>query len=263
MATLSDRLDSKRCGTFHRVCIPRADWSGRTTGDVRGRATCAIAIAEPDQDRQPHDRRSPFRRATPIALASSRAPASSSRCWAAPGVEQLTSDPGGNTGLFANIGRDQSDVAVHIALGARQVLQGASALGSIGSPSQKRLAFRSKGSIGIAVRRGAASARNPTAPLALADPGLVLVRGPDRPSLLDERKGWIMSVKLTDAQLVMMTAAAQRGDRCLVVPDSMKGAGLSKVSARFIKLGLVREIRAKAGMPVCAATTPAKVTRSN
>src|SRR5208283_4859307 len=35
-----------------------------------------------------------------------------------------------------------------------------------------------------------------------------------------ERKGWIMSVKLTDAQLVMMTAAAQRGDRCLVVPDS-------------------------------------------
>jgi hypothetical protein len=59
-----------------------------------------------------------------------------------------------------------------------------------------------------------------------------------------------MSVKLTDAQLVMMTAAAQRGDRCLVVPDSMKGAGLSKVSARFIKLGLVREIRAKAGMPV-------------
>src|SRR5271165_7556325 len=80
---------------------------------------------------------------------------------------------------------------------------------SVGSPSQKRLAFRSKGSIGIAVRRGAASARDPTAPLALADPGLVLVRGPDRPRLLDERKGWIMSVKLTDAQLVMMTAAAQ------------------------------------------------------
>ena len=59
-----------------------------------------------------------------------------------------------------------------------------------------------------------------------------------------------MSVKLTDAQLVMMTAAAQRGDRCLVVPASIKGAGLSKVSARFTKLGLAREIRAKAGMPV-------------
>ena len=59
-----------------------------------------------------------------------------------------------------------------------------------------------------------------------------------------------MSVKLTDAQLVMMSAAAQRDDRCLAAPDTMKGAALSKVSAKLIKLGLVREIRAKAGMPV-------------
>ena len=59
-----------------------------------------------------------------------------------------------------------------------------------------------------------------------------------------------MSVKLTDAQLVMMSAAAQRDDRCLAAPDTMKGAALSKVSAKLIKLGLVREIRAKGGMPV-------------
>ena len=59
------------------------------------------------------------------------------------------------------------------------------------------------------------SATEPTAPSALADPGLVLVRGPGRPDLQDERKGWIMSVKLTDAQLAMMSAAAQRKDRCL------------------------------------------------
>ena len=58
-----------------------------------------------------------------------------------------------------------------------------------------------------------------------------------------------MSVKLTDAQLVMMSAAAQRNDRCMA-PDTMKGAALTKVSAKLIKLGLVREIRAKAGMPV-------------
>ena len=83
-----------------------------------------------------------------------------------------------------------------------------------------------------------------------ADPGLVLVRGPDRPGLQDERKGWIMSVRLTDAQLVMMTAAAQRKDRCLSAPETMKGAALSKVSAKFMKLGLVREIRAKHGSPV-------------
>jgi hypothetical protein len=59
-----------------------------------------------------------------------------------------------------------------------------------------------------------------------------------------------MSVKLTDAQLVMMSAAAQRDDRCLATPNTMKSAALSKVSAKLIKLGLVREIRAKAGMPV-------------
>jgi hypothetical protein len=76
------------------------------------------------------------------------------------------------------------------------------------------------------------------------------VRGPGSSGLLDERKGWIMSVKLTDVQLVMMSAAGQRDDRCLAAPDTMKGAALSKVSAKLIKLGLVREIRAKAGMPV-------------
>ena len=97
---------------------------------------------------------------------------------------------------------------------------------------------------------GAASARDPTAPSAVADPGLVLVRGPDRPDLQDETKGWIMSVKLTDAQLVMMSAAAQRKDRCLSVPPTIKGAALSKVSAKLAKLGLVREIEAKPGAAI-------------
>ena len=82
----------------------------------------------------------------------------------------------------------------------------------------------------------------PTAPSALADPGLALVRGPDRPDLQDERKGWIMSVKLTDAQLVMMSAAAQRKDRCLSAPATIKGAALIKVSAKLAKLGLARAI---------------------
>jgi len=59
-----------------------------------------------------------------------------------------------------------------------------------------------------------------------------------------------MSVKLTDAQLVMMSAAAQREDHCLTLPATMKGAAVGKVSAKLLKLGLVREIRAKAGIPV-------------
>ena len=37
-----------------------------------------------------------------------------------------------------------------------------------------------------------------------------------------------MSVKLTDLQLVMMSAAAQREDRCLTAPETMKGAVVSK-----------------------------------
>ena len=115
---------------------------------------------------------------------------------------------------------------------------------------QEALAFRSKGSIAVAGRRGARSARDPTAPSALTDPGLVLVRGPDRPDLHDERKGWIMSVKLTDAQLVMMSAAAQRKDRCLSAPSTIKGAALNNVSAKLAKLGLAREIEAEPGAPI-------------
>jgi hypothetical protein len=84
----------------------------------------------------------------------------------------------------------------------------------------------------------------------LTDPGLVLVRGPDRPDLQDERKGWIMSVKLTEAQLVMMSAGAQRKDRCLSAPTTIRGAALIKVSAKLVKLGLVREIEAKPGAPI-------------
>jgi hypothetical protein len=59
-----------------------------------------------------------------------------------------------------------------------------------------------------------------------------------------------MNGKLSDAQLVMLSAAAQREDLCLTAPDKMKGAILAKVSEKLVKLGLVREIRAKAGTPV-------------
>jgi hypothetical protein len=58
-----------------------------------------------------------------------------------------------------------------------------------------------------------------------------------------------MSVKLTDAQLVMMGAALQRKDRCLSAPATIRGA-LSKVTAKLTKLGLVREIEAKPGAPI-------------
>jgi hypothetical protein len=72
-----------------------------------------------------------------------------------------------------------------------------------------------------------------------------------------------MIVKLTDAQLVMLSAAAQREDHCLSAPDKIKGAILAKVSEKLAKLGLVREVRAKQGCPFGVATTPVRVMRSN
>ena len=59
-----------------------------------------------------------------------------------------------------------------------------------------------------------------------------------------------MSVNLTETQLVMMSAAAQRKDRCLSAPARIKGAVLVKVGAKLAKLGLAREIEAKPGAPI-------------
>jgi Protein of unknown function (DUF3489) len=59
-----------------------------------------------------------------------------------------------------------------------------------------------------------------------------------------------MSGKLTDAQVVMMSAAAQRKDLCLSAPATIKGAALSNVGLKLAKLGLAREIGAKPGAPI-------------
>src|ERR1700733_15457566 len=59
-----------------------------------------------------------------------------------------------------------------------------------------------------------------------------------------------MTVKLTDAQIVMMSAAAQRKDRCMSAPATIKGVALSKVGVKLAKLGLAREIGAKPGAPI-------------
>ena len=48
------------------------------------------------------------------------------------------------------------------------------------TPCRKDWLFVRKEAL-VSLADGAASARDPTAPSALADPGLVLVRGPDHP----------------------------------------------------------------------------------
>jgi hypothetical protein len=54
--------------------------------------------------------------------------------------------------------------------------------------------------------------------------------------------------KLTDMQLVILSAASQRKDGCLIAPSTLKGGAAQKLAAKLLKSGLVREIKAKAGM---------------
>lgn len=58
-----------------------------------------------------------------------------------------------------------------------------------------------------------------------------------------------MTIKLSDTQLVLLSAAAQRDDRCLIAPKNLKGGAARKVAAKLVGIGLVREIKAKAGAP--------------
>ena len=55
-----------------------------------------------------------------------------------------------------------------------------------------------------------------------------------------------MSVKLTDTQLILLGAAAQRKDLCLVAPPTLKGATAQKVASKLISAGFVREVEVKA-----------------
>jgi hypothetical protein len=59
-----------------------------------------------------------------------------------------------------------------------------------------------------------------------------------------------MSTKLTDTQLVLLGAAAQRKDLCLVAPPTLKGATARKVASKLISAGFVKEVKAKASDPI-------------
>ena len=61
-----------------------------------------------------------------------------------------------------------------------------------------------------------------------------------------------MSIKLTDTQLVMLSAAAQREDRCIVAPPSLKGAAAQKIATKLVAAGLAKEIKAKPGARLAA-----------
>jgi hypothetical protein len=58
-----------------------------------------------------------------------------------------------------------------------------------------------------------------------------------------------MSIKLTDTQLVLLGAAAQRKDLCLIAPPTLKGATAQKVASKLTSAGFVKEVKAKASDP--------------
>ena len=56
--------------------------------------------------------------------------------------------------------------------------------------------------------------------------------------------------KLTDSQLKVLVAAAERQDGAASVPEKMKITAASKIAQALIERKLMREIRAKPGMPI-------------
>jgi Protein of unknown function (DUF3489) len=56
--------------------------------------------------------------------------------------------------------------------------------------------------------------------------------------------------KLTDTQLVTLSAASQREDRGIVLPSNLKGGVVQKFVAKLTELGFVEEIRARGDLPI-------------
>ena len=65
-----------------------------------------------------------------------------------------------------------------------------------------------------------------------------------------------MSIKFNDTQLVLLSAASQRDDNCLVPPTGPKRGQAQKAIVKLLEAGVVKEIRAKAGAPIWGGVPP-------
>jgi hypothetical protein len=59
----------------------------------------------------------------------------------------------------------------------------------------------------------------------------------------------LTSTKLTDTQLIALSDAAQHQDGAVSLPERIKGMAAQKLATSLMDKGIVREIRAKPGMP--------------
>ena len=57
-------------------------------------------------------------------------------------------------------------------------------------------------------------------------------------------------MKLTDTQLVLLSAASQRDDRALERPSKLTGGAAGKVVAKLLAEGLIEEIQSRGSLPV-------------
>jgi Protein of unknown function (DUF3489) len=59
-----------------------------------------------------------------------------------------------------------------------------------------------------------------------------------------------MSIIFTDTQLMLLSAASQRDDHCLVPPTGPKRGQAQKAIVKLLEAGIVKEIKAKTGAPI-------------
>src|SRR5215210_2139385 len=57
-------------------------------------------------------------------------------------------------------------------------------------------------------------------------------------------------MKLSDTQLIVLSAAAQREDRGIALPPKLLGGAAQKFAAKLLREGLVEEVRARGALPV-------------
>ena len=57
-------------------------------------------------------------------------------------------------------------------------------------------------------------------------------------------------MKLTDTQLVLLSAASQRHDRVLERPSNLVGGAAGKVIDKLLTAGLIEEIPSRSSLPV-------------
>src|SRR5271166_5344003 len=116
--------------------------------------------------------------------------------------------------------------------------------------AKKGLAFCSKESVCTEVGAAEAARGRPLAPAIAPIRGLRQLGAWIGWAPFKDAKGPSMSIKLTDTQLVVLSAAAQREDRCLILPPTLKGGAAQKVANKLISSGFTKEVRPKAGAPI-------------